>query len=330
MITLRRATRQDWPAIEGLLVAGALPLAGASQHLDDFLVAVADDVIVGTGGLEFHGDVALLRSLAIAAGHRHRGLGRSLVDRLRSNARLRGAASLYLLTTTAADYFTRLGFAPVARAQAPEALESSAEFRGACPASAALMSLALAPASYRSGGIRSATVDDAESIAAIYAPVVRDTAISFELEPPSIDEMRDRIAKTLPTHPWLVSIDDGGAVRGYAHAGRHRERAAYRWSVDTTAYVREDSRHQGHGQRLYDALFAALVDLGYCRAFAGIALPNDASVRLHESVGFQAVGIYRRVGFKLGAWRDVGWWQRDLRPGRDADPPGTVPAVAGR
>jgi L-amino acid N-acyltransferase YncA len=162
--------------------------------------------------------------------------------------------------------------------------------------------------------IRSAAEDDAAAIAAIFEPIVRETIISFEWEPPGAEEMRARIARSLALYPWLVSVDDTGAVDGYAHAGRHRDAPSYQWSVTTSAYVRADSRGRGVGKRLYAALFEQLVALGYYRAFAGIALPNDASVALHESVGFTALGVYESVGFKHGAWRDVGWWQRPLQP----------------
>jgi len=169
--------------------------------------------------------------------------------------------------------------------------------------------------------IRVATAADAAAVTAIYAPIVADTCISFELVPPSIDEMRARIEATLPALPWLVSEDAGGALDGYVHAGRHRERPAYRWSVDVTAYVRADARGTGVGRRLYTALFAELVRLGYCQAFAGIALPNAASVGLHEAMGFAPIGVYRQVGFKQGAWRDVGWWQKPLQAPADPAPP---------
>src|SRR5262245_52614037 len=154
--------------------------------------------------------------------------------------------------------------------------------------------------------IRVARLDDADAIAAIYAPIVTDTAISFESSPPGADVMRERIAETLKSFPWLVCEDASGRVNGYAYAGRHRERPAYRWSVDTTVYVREDARGQGVGKALYEALLGRLVDLGYFQAFAGITLPNVASVALHEVVGFTPLGIYRNVGFKLQAWHDVG------------------------
>ena len=159
--------------------------------------------------------------------------------------------------------------------------------------------------------IRPATLDDAAAIQAIYAPVVRDTCISFELVPPTLDEMRGRIASS--TLPWLVGLDRAGAVNGYVHASRHRERAAYQWSVDMTAYVRDDCRGQGVGKALHLHLLDLLTKAGYCQAFAGIALPNAASVALHESLGFEHLGTYRNVGFKKDAWHDVGWWQKTLQ-----------------
>ncbi len=169
--------------------------------------------------------------------------------------------------------------------------------------------------------IRSARPADAEAIQAIYAPVVRDTTISFELEPPTVDEMRERIVSTTAQLPWLVGVDDAGSVVGYVYAGKHRERAAYQWSVDVTAYVHATHRGMGIGKALYGRLFELLTDAGYCQAFAGIALPNAVSVALHESIGFAPIGVYRNVGFKHGAWRDVGWWQKQLQLPAIPEPP---------
>lgn len=169
--------------------------------------------------------------------------------------------------------------------------------------------------------LRPAEPRDAEAIADIYAPVVRDTAISFETEPPSAAVMAERIENTLQQRPWLVATD-GDEVLGYAYASEHRQRAAYRWSVDVTAYIAESARRRGVGRRLYGALIPMLRAQGFRSAFAGIALPNDASVGLHEAVGFEALGVYRDVGFKLGAWRDVGWWSLRLA---DDDAPPTQP-----
>lgn len=175
--------------------------------------------------------------------------------------------------------------------------------------------------------IRLATEHDAGEISAIYAPVVRDTVISFETEPPSVDEMRQRIGSTLERFPWLV-FEREGRVSGYAYAGAHRSRAAYQWCVDVSAYVREDERRMGVGRALYTSLISVLALQGYYNAYAGIALPNPASVGLHESVGFRPVGVYEKVGYKLDAWHDVGWWQLSILERTMApDPPLSLPAV---
>jgi phosphinothricin acetyltransferase len=166
--------------------------------------------------------------------------------------------------------------------------------------------------------IRVAEAGDAEAIAAIYRPAVEFSAISFETVAPGRDEIARRLADTLVAYPWLV-CEIGGRVAGYAYASTHRVRAAYQWSVDTSVYVDEAFRRSGVGRGLYRSLFAILGAQGFFNAFAGIALPNPASVALHEAVGFEPLGVYRRVGFKLGAWHDVGWWQLTLRA-HDAAP----------
>lgn len=177
--------------------------------------------------------------------------------------------------------------------------------------------------------LRCATLADADAIAAIYRPIVLETTISFEWVPPTADELRARIAKTLDRYPWLVAVDAAdGAVAGFAYAGSHRDAPSYQWSVNTSIYVRDDRRGQGVGRRLYEALHRQLVELGYFRAFAGIALPNAASVALHESVGYRALGVYEQVGFKFGAWRDVGWWSKVLQPTVDDPPPPRRPQRA--
>jgi phosphinothricin acetyltransferase len=160
--------------------------------------------------------------------------------------------------------------------------------------------------------IRLAIEVDAPQIAEIYAPFCRETPISFETEPPGPSEMRERIAKTLKAYPWLV-CDDDGLILGYAYASRHRERAAYRWSVDVSVYVREGRRRSGLGRALYTSLIALLRLQGFYSALAGATLPNAGSVGLHEAMGFEPVGTYRDIGFKCGAWHGVGWWQLKLR-----------------
>jgi L-amino acid N-acyltransferase YncA len=160
--------------------------------------------------------------------------------------------------------------------------------------------------------IRMARGSDAAAIARIYRPFVESTIVSFETAPPEPSQIADRIAATTARYPWLVCEWDG-RVAGYAYATRHRDRTAYQWSVDTSAYVDPDWWRRGVGRGLYRSLVGILSAQGFVNAYAGIALPNPASVGLHESVGFRPVGVYRAVGYKLGAWHDVGWWELRLR-----------------
>ncbi|HWK99458.1 MAG TPA: arsinothricin resistance N-acetyltransferase ArsN1 family B [Parapedobacter sp.] len=169
--------------------------------------------------------------------------------------------------------------------------------------------------------IRLVREEDAEALAAIYAPFVEQTAISFETVPPGRDEMLRRIVETTAIYPWLVCALEGKVV-GYAYATQHRVRAAYRWSVDTSAYVGAAHHRRGIGRGLYASLFAVLHAQGFFNAYAGITLPNAASVGLHEAVGFKNLGIYKKTGYKLGTWHDVGWWQLALQAhaGSPAEP----------
>jgi phosphinothricin acetyltransferase len=164
---------------------------------------------------------------------------------------------------------------------------------------------------------------DAAACAAIYAPFVSDTAVSLEEAPPGERELAERIERISRTHPWLVAEVDGDVV-GYAYACEHRERTSYRWAADATVYIEPAHHRRGIGRALYGALFALLARQGFYVACAGITLPNAASVGLHESLGFTPVGVYRRIGWKAGAWRDVGWWQLQLR-----DPGSAPPAAPG-
>jgi phosphinothricin acetyltransferase len=163
----------------------------------------------------------------------------------------------------------------------------------------------------RQPAVRPAAAADAADLLAIYAPIVETTAISFEEVPPSVEEMAARIETTRQSYPYLVAEGDGHVV-GFAYASQHRSRAAYRSSVDVTVYVAERARRAGVGRALYGALLPILAGRGFHAAFAGIALPNPGSIALHEALGFSHVGVYREVGFKLGRWHDVGWWQRLL------------------
>jgi len=161
--------------------------------------------------------------------------------------------------------------------------------------------------------IRMADTGDAAEIAAVYRPYVTDAATSFELEPTDAPEMARRIETELALAPWLVCEAPGGGLAGYAYASGHRARAAYQWSADVSIYVRAAHHRRGVGRALYGTLFSLLRLQGFCAAHAGITLPNASSVGLHEALGFRLVGVYPAVGWKLGAWHDVGWWQLPLR-----------------
>jgi L-amino acid N-acyltransferase YncA len=167
--------------------------------------------------------------------------------------------------------------------------------------------------------IRDANEHDAKACAAIYAPYVTDTAITFEYEPPSAAEMARRIAAAQRTHAWLVLEDDGRVV-GYAYAGPYKERAAYRWSCEVSVYLETGRRRSGSGRLLYEALFARLAERGFRTLVAVMTLPNDASEGLHRALGFEPIGTFRRVGWKHGQWRDVAWAQRSIGPD-DGPPP---------
>ena len=183
--------------------------------------------------------------------------------------------------------------------------------------------------------IRAALPEDASACAAIYGPYVTDTAITFEVEPPTASEMAQRMAAAAGTHAWLVLVDDGqvggggvggegtaGEVVGYAYAHAFASRAAYRWACETSIYLEMGRRRTGGGRALYEELFSRLAARGFRRVVAGMTLPNDASQGLHRSLGFEPVGTYRQIGWKNNAWHDVAWVQKTIVSGQDppADP----------
>lgn len=161
--------------------------------------------------------------------------------------------------------------------------------------------------------VRPATVDDAAAIADIYRPYVERGVVSFELDAPDVDTMRDRMAASDGRFAWLVVTEGkGGPLRGYAYAAPFRDRPAYRYAIETTIYLESGAQGQGYGRHLYDALIDTVRAQGFTHAFGVIALPNEQSIRLHESVGFQRTGILREAGYKDGRWIDVGFWQCEL------------------
>lgn len=162
------------------------------------------------------------------------------------------------------------------------------------------------------GIIRPASEADAPSLLSIYRPFVESTAVSFELAVPTVAEFSARIATALAGWQWLVAEHEGNCV-AYAYGSSHRDRPAYQWSVEVSAYVHPSHRRQGIGRSLYLRLFDELAGKGFCNAYAGITLPNEGSVALHRSVGFAPIGTFNAVGRKFGKWHDVAWFQRILR-----------------
>lgn len=167
--------------------------------------------------------------------------------------------------------------------------------------------------------IRRATPADAAALLVIYRPIVENTNISFELTPPTEQAFAERIAAALKRHEWLVG-EVHGVICGYAYATPHRTREAYQYAVETSVYVHPEHYGNGFGKQLYQALFPALDALGFHNAYAGITLPNPASIALHQAVGFEPVGVFREIGYKQDAWHDVSWWQRSVT-GADPNAP---------
>jgi L-amino acid N-acyltransferase YncA len=159
--------------------------------------------------------------------------------------------------------------------------------------------------------IRLAKPSDAAAILAIYAPYIRDTSITFETDIPTVDDFENRIGSYLENWPWLVYEKDG-MIAGYAYASRYRERVAYQWSVECSVYIHDDHHRSGIARALYTKLFAILKAQGFITVYAVINLPNDISVALHEKMGFKYFAEYEKVGYKLGQWKNVGWWQLQL------------------
>lgn len=156
--------------------------------------------------------------------------------------------------------------------------------------------------------IRLATEADSGVLLEIYAPYVRDTAISFEYEVPSFADFRERVIKVLARYPWLVCEIDRKIV-GYAYASRHHERAAYGWAVDASVYIHADYHRKKIGKALYAALFELLKYQGFYNVYAGITSANEKSLCFHETFGFKPVGVYHNVGYKFGQWHDVTWME---------------------
>ena len=175
--------------------------------------------------------------------------------------------------------------------------------------------------------IRIATSNDSESILKIYAPYIENTSYTFETEVPTIDSFKERISSYLQNWPWLVCEVDG-VVAGYAYEAKHRERVAYQWGVESSVYVHDDYQRAGVARALYTALIDILRVQGFRNLYAVINLPNEKSVSFHENLGFEYFATYKNVGYKLGRWKNVGWWQLQLNEySIDPGPPIKFPDI---
>lgn len=170
--------------------------------------------------------------------------------------------------------------------------------------------------------LRLATPADAAGVLAIYGPVVETSGASYEWEAPDLAEMERRIRALEGEYPWVVAEREG-RILGYAYGSRHRPRLGYQWCLETTVYVAPDAHRRGLGRALYTALLALGRRQGFVMAYGGIRLPNEASVALHEALGFRHLGTFRNSGYKLGEWHDSGWWQLQLQEPPDTPQPPT-------
>lgn len=169
--------------------------------------------------------------------------------------------------------------------------------------------------------IRLATPQDAKDILAIYAPYISNTSFTFEADVPSEKEFAERINTYLENWPWLVCEMDG-IIAGYAYGAKYRERIGYQWCVESSIYIHDDFMRKGIAKNLYNALIELLKLQGYRNVYAVINLPNDKSVKFHETCGFNWFATYENVGYKLGKWKTVGWWQLIINDyGHEPDPP---------
>jgi len=172
-----------------------------------------------------------------------------------------------------------------------------------------------------SGFIRVATRGDAAGMLEIYAPFILNSGITQETEVPSVEDFQQRIISNLEERPWLV-CEINKQVAGYAYAGKHRDRKGYQWCTEPSVYISEKYFGFGIANALYTALFDILKIQGYVNAYAVITLPNDRSITFHKKFGFDYLTTYKKIGYKLGQWHDVGWMQYEVNPHKEdpADP----------
>ena len=299
--TIRAAGPADWDQVATLLAASALPLDGARDHLGEFILAERDGQVVGCAAVERYGDAGLLRSVAVASSERGQGTGTTLVGQCLSDASRSGIRTVVLLTTTAERYFPRFGFEVIGRDAVPEAVRASAEFQGACPASATVMALTL-PAAQPRVTIRPAQPNDLVAIAAIYNAGIRARSATFETRERTPGELAARVASD--RHPVLVAERDGRVV-GWVGASGYRERECYAGIAEFSVYVDPAEQGRGVGDSLMREFIPTLERAGFWKVLSRIFPENTASRALCRRHGFREVGVYEKHAKLDGAWRDV-------------------------
>ena len=298
-ILIEPATPRDLPAVEALLTANELPLEGLRDHAATLLVARQQGEVVGSSALEVYGQAALLRSVAVASGLRRQGLGQKLVHRALEQARQHGISEIYLLTTSAAEFFTRLGFAPIGRNEVHSAVQQSVEFTSACPASAQTLRLYLAPGGYIT---RAATPADAPAIAAIYNQGIADRVGTFETRLRTVEDIRSWFDGQ---HPVVVTQTANGSIVAFAATSTYRPRECYAGIAEFSVYVARTWRGRGAGRAAMHGLLAAAEAAGFWKLLSRVFVENSASRTLLQRLGFREVGIYEKHGQLDDVWRDV-------------------------
>jgi len=300
-VVIRGAEPNDWDPVAALLSASSLPLDGAREHLANFVLAERSGTVVGCAAVERYGEAGLLRSVAVAESERGKGAGAALVGRCLDDARAAGIRALVLLTTSAERYFPRFGFEVIDRDAVPEGVRASAEFRGACPASATVMRLVFSTDVARVV-VRPARPGDAPAIAAIYNAGIRGRMATFETRERTADDIAAWF--TQAGHPILVAERDGHVV-GWVAASPYRARACYAGVAEFSVYVDPVVQGQRVGDALMSAFIPALERAGFWKVLSRIFPENTASRALCRRHRFRDVGVYERHARLDGAWRDV-------------------------
>lgn len=298
-ILIEPATPGDLPAVEALLMANDLPLDGLREYIATLLVARQQGEVVGSAALEIYGQAALLRSVVVAPGLRGHGLGQRLVHRALDVAQQHSISEIYLLTTSAAEFFTRLGFAPIRRDEVHSAVQQSVEFTSVCPASAQAMRLYVSPGGYIT---RAATPADAPAIAAIYNQGIADRVGTFETRLRTVEDIRSWFDGQ---HPMVVAQTASGTIIAFAATSTYRPRECYAGIAEFSVYVAREWRGRGAGRAAMLGLLAAAEAAGFWKLLSRVFVENSASRTLLQRLGFREVGIYAKHGQLDGVWRDV-------------------------